>query len=86
MRRVSAFFGMVAIVLTTLAADCARPAADPPISSSEARPYFMGFSVIPPRPDVKLAVRAMEVWTMRADAAIMHLDVPWAMLLAGQTP
>ena len=25
----------------------------------------------------------MEVWTKRADAAIMHLDVPWALLLAG---
>jgi hypothetical protein len=28
----------------------------------------------------------MEVWTRRADAAIMHLDVPWALLLAGTSP
>lgn len=85
MRRIPALLGMLAIVLTTLAADCARPGAEPTISSAGTRSYFMGFSVIPPRPDVRLAVRAMEVWTMRADAAIMHLDVPWAALLAGQT-
>ena len=46
----------------------------------------MGFSVIPPKPDIKLAVRSMEIWTQRADAAIMHLDVPWALLLAGASP
>jgi hypothetical protein len=46
----------------------------------------MGFSVIPPKPDIKIAVRSMEVWTKRADAAIMHLDVPWALLLAGTSP
>jgi hypothetical protein len=28
----------------------------------------------------------MEIWTKRADAAIMHLDVPWALLLAGTSP
>jgi hypothetical protein len=46
----------------------------------------MGFSVIPPKPDIKIAVRSMEIWTKRADAAIMHLDVPWALLLAGTSP
>ena len=46
----------------------------------------MGFSVIPPRPDKKIAVRSLEIWTRRADAAIMHLDVPWALLLAGTSP
>ena len=46
----------------------------------------MGFSVIPPKPDIKLAIQSMEIWTRRADAAIMHLDVPWALLLAGTSP
>jgi hypothetical protein len=46
----------------------------------------MGFSVIPPKPDIKMAVRSMEIWTKRADGAIMHLDVPWALLLAGTSP
>jgi len=46
----------------------------------------MGFSVIPPRPDLATAVRSLDMWTKRADAAIMHLDVPWALLLAGNSP
>ena len=28
----------------------------------------------------------MEMWTRRADAAIMHMDVPWALLLEGKSP
>lgn len=50
------------------------------------RSYLMGFSVVPPRPDIKVAVQSMKIWTKRADAAIMHLDVPWALLLAGTSP
>ena len=46
----------------------------------------MGFSVIPPKPDLSIAVRSLEIWTRRADAAIMHLDVPWALLLTGTSP
>jgi hypothetical protein len=43
----------------------------------------MGFSVIPPRPDIKVAVQSLGIWSKRADAAIMHLDVPWTLLLGG---
>jgi len=46
----------------------------------------MGFSVIPPKLDIKVALRSMDIWTKRADAAIMHLDVPWALLLSGGSP
>lgn len=77
--------GVIAIGIE-LGLGCARPAAEPKMPSRETRSYFMGFSVIPPKPDVSVAVRSMEVWTRRADAAIMHLDVPWALLLAGTSP
>jgi hypothetical protein len=46
----------------------------------------MGFSVVPPKPDLRIALRSLDIWTRRADAAIMHLDVPWALLLAGTSP
>jgi len=65
---------------------CPRATHEPEITSSGRRSYWMGFSVVPPKPDIPLAVRSMEVWTRRADAAIMHLDVPWALLLAGTSP
>jgi hypothetical protein len=46
----------------------------------------MGFSVVPPKPDIKVAVQSLEIWTRHADAAIMHMDVPWALVLAGTSP
>lgn len=46
----------------------------------------MGFSVVPPKPDIKVAVQSLEIWSKRADAAIMHLDVPWTLLLNGTSP
>jgi len=46
----------------------------------------MGFSVVPPKPDLKIALQSLDIWTKHADAAIMHLDVPWALLLAGTSP
>lgn len=68
---------------------CPRASREPPppeVSSSGTRSYRMGFSVIPPKPDLKIAVQSLEIWAKRADAAIMHLDVPWALLLAGTSP
>jgi hypothetical protein len=64
----------------------AREPGEPDVSSSGTRPYRMGFSVVPPKPDLKIAVQSLEIWTKRADAAILHLDVPWALLLAGTSP
>jgi hypothetical protein len=43
----------------------------------------MGFSAIPPRPDQTVLLRALDLWTARADAAIIHTSVPWAAMLAG---
>ena len=74
--------GIVLLAVT----GCARPSPGPEIETTLTRPYLMGFSVVPPKPDIKLAVRSMEIWTRRADAAIMHMDVPWALLLAGTSP
>lgn len=67
-------------------ASCARPSPVPVIETHLTRPYVMGFSVVPPKPDIKVALQSMEIWTRRADAAIMHMDVPWALLLAGTSP
>lgn len=62
---------------------CARPAAEPDVATSGTRSYFMGFSVVPPKPDIGVALKSLDSWSKRADAAIMHLDVPWTQLLAG---
>jgi hypothetical protein len=43
----------------------------------------MGFSAIGPTPNVATALASIDMWSMRADAAIMHVDVQWAAMLAG---
>ncbi|HET9636228.1 MAG TPA: hypothetical protein VFP26_09895 [Gemmatimonadaceae bacterium] len=68
-----------ALTLTT----CAPAPRGVEVASRATRSYFMGFSVMPPRPDLKIAVRSLDMWSKRADAAIMHVDVPWAPMLAG---
>ncbi|MGZ3374131.1 MAG: hypothetical protein ACXU9O_12025 [Gemmatimonadaceae bacterium] len=78
-----AFRSGLAATLLVVSSACPRAAEEPAITTSGARSYLMGFSVIPPKPDIKVAVQSLGIWTRRADAAIMHLDVPWALLLAG---
>jgi hypothetical protein len=43
----------------------------------------MGFSAIPPRMNQAEALTVLDLWTPRADAAIMHISPPWAALLSG---
>jgi hypothetical protein len=43
----------------------------------------MGFSPIPPKPDPLVVFAALEMWTQRADAGILHVALPWDSLLAG---
>ncbi|HXJ32073.1 MAG TPA: hypothetical protein VNG35_15630, partial [Gemmatimonadales bacterium] len=49
-----------------------------------SRTYRMGFSAIPPRNDLATALQGLTIWTSgHADAAIMHVSVPYAALLNG---
>ncbi len=47
------------------------------------RTYRMGFSAIPPRPDFSLVLATIDLWSHRADAAILHVEPPWDTLLKG---
>jgi hypothetical protein len=53
-----------------------------PGSSGPPRSYRMGFSNIPPSPDQAVALATLDLWAKRADAAIIHVGVPWAAMLA----
>ncbi|MBI4535315.1 MAG: hypothetical protein HY708_03490 [Ignavibacteriae bacterium] len=50
------------------------------------RTYRMGFSGIPPSADLPLAIAAIDMWSLRAEAAIMSFELPWDSLLAGVFP
>lgn len=52
--------------------------------AGKTRTYRMGFSAIPPRSD--LVLQNLELWSQRADAAILHVSVPYQKLLAGTSP
>lgn len=65
---------------------CDNGAPTPPRDTSPARTFRMGFSGIPPRADLTQAIAAIDMWSLRADAAIMSFELPWDSLLAGVPP
>jgi len=50
------------------------------------RTYRMGFQNSAPRPDFNLYVQSLNLWSTRADAAMISVQLPWDSLLAGVTP
>jgi hypothetical protein len=51
----------------------------------ETRSYQMGFQNSAPRfDDLELFLQTLNLWTARADAAIISIEVPWEQLLAGE--
>lgn len=58
------------------------PAPPPPATRS----WRMGFSPTPPRPSVQDVLRGIDLWSPRAEVAIIHEELPWTKLLAGTSP
>ena len=58
----------------------------PTAPSGAARTYYMGFTSFAPRPDFNLAIVTINLWSRRADAALILTDPPWDSLLAGRAP
>ena len=46
----------------------------------------MGFSSNPPRPTVQAVLQGIDLWSMRAEIAAIHEELPWTDLLAGMSP
>jgi hypothetical protein len=49
------------------------------------RTFRMGFSANPPQPTNESALATINAWATHADAAIMHVSVPYKALLTGTT-
>ncbi len=76
--------GTALLALTlAIAAGCSDTGSSPPPGNPPSRTYRMGFSAIPPRADLPLAIAAIDMWSTRSDAAIMSFELPWDSLLAG---
>ena len=76
------------VAAVVVVAGCASN--DDPVSPGPTGPgprtYRMGFSGIPPRPDLGQAIAAIQMWAARSDGAIFHTAPPWDSLLAGVRP
>ncbi len=56
----------------------------PPAGST--RTWDMGFSTLPPRPEVAAVVQGIDLWSPRAEIAAIHEELPWRDLLSGLSP
>lgn len=78
--------GRLALALCLALAACGGGDNAASVADAPPRSYRMGFSGIPPRNDTALAIRSIDLWATRADAALVLTDPPWTQLLAGQDP
>lgn len=85
MRTHGLFRALLSVVLSVGVGACSGKVKHPTATGTPAptRTFRMGFSAIPPRADFALLLAALDLWTRRADAAILHVSPPWAALLAG---
>ncbi|HEX9514140.1 MAG TPA: hypothetical protein VF939_26795 [Puia sp.] len=74
-----------ALLILSVLSGCQKNSSgsNTPISS---RTYRMGFQSSAPRPDFNLYIQSLNIWSQRADAAMITTEVPWDSLLNGMTP
>lgn len=63
-----------------------NPLPPPTPSPTPTRSWKLGFSPTPPQPTVAAVLAGIDRWSQRSELAIIHEELPWADLLAGQTP
>jgi hypothetical protein len=73
----------VAMVLAVMPACKETPAGVQPNPQLPPRTFRMGFSANPPKPTTESALATIDAWSKHADAAIMHVSVPYKVLLGG---
>jgi hypothetical protein len=56
------------------------------IASNPTRTWKMGFSPNPPRIDTQAVIQGIDLWSQRAELAIIHEELPWTDLLNGMSP
>jgi hypothetical protein len=73
------------LALVLIAVTACSSSDDGPLEppGGPVRAWRMGFSAIPPRANEAVLLAALDMWTQRGDAAIMHVSPPWAALLSG---
>lgn len=60
--------------------------AAPPPPPVATRSWKLGFSPNPPRYTTAAVLQGIDLWSRRAELAIIHEELPWTDLLAGMSP
>src|SRR6187397_36489 len=76
---------VLAVLATAICMACSDDGTTPG-TPAPTRSYRMGFSAIVPTNDIWVVIAAIDMWSKRADAAIMSFELPWDSLLAGVPP
>ena len=79
----AAGFAFLITLVQLVVPGCKSDTTSGPTVAPGTRTFRMGFSAIPPRADVNVAIAAIYMWSLRADAAIMSYELPWGALLSG---
>ena len=69
------------LLLAVVAIGCLTSCGDDS-DSLPGRTYVMGFSGFPPEPSIASILETIDLWSHRADAALIVTEVPWDSLLA----
>jgi hypothetical protein len=56
-----------------------------PGPSPTTRTWKVGFAPTPPRPDTQVLLHGVDLWSLRAELAIIHEELPWTDLLNGMS-
>ncbi len=73
---------IITLAFCVILIGCMSDTTAPPINRTP-RTFRMGFSGIPPRADINILIASINMWSQRADAAIMSYELPWDSLLDG---
>ena len=71
------------LLAAAFAVRCSGDGDNPAGPDATPRTYRMGFSGIPPRSDLALTIQTINLWSTRADQALVLSEPPWDALLAG---
>jgi hypothetical protein len=58
----------------------------PPAPPPPTRAWRLGFSYNPARPTAASVLQGIDRWSLRAEVAVVHEEMPWEKLLGGMTP
>ncbi|MBL9077962.1 MAG: hypothetical protein JNL08_10690 [Planctomycetes bacterium] len=77
---------MLAVLVATCTTACSSRGRSADEAAPAARTFALGFAPTPPVLTVEAVLEGIDLWSQRAEFAVIHEELPWTDLLAGMTP